>query len=260
MPNIHIPDSVLAISWLSLALCSALVAGVPALESIAVHGKNVNKRIQGILAVYVPKRLFTLLYWFGCFVSFTWCACLYSSSSTLGSPPYVLMLMWSFHLVRRLFECIFMTEFGSSRMHICGFLVGLLHYTLVPLTLFPSDDISHCGSRSRQLIGVLLYTSSSLVQFFSHRHLYHLKRRGKYSLPSAGFFRLACCPHYTAEIGIYLAIAMIAPRRDKVCLAAMVIWVASNLVVVSVRQYDFYSIKFKDEIPPRWSKLIPGVF
>ena len=211
-----------------------------------------------MLALYVPKRLFTHLYGFGICMSLISYTSLYVCFGAVDPSHQALMLLWSMHLMRRLMECIFITEFGTSRMHVCGFLVGLLHYTLVPLTLFNMGSVSLTASFWKPIVAMPLFILSSAAQFFSHRHLYHLKRRGKYSLPSSGLFCLVSCPHYTAEIVIYSALAILGSGR--LCLIAMVLWVVSNLVVVSVRQHAFYSIKFKDEIPAQWNKLIPGVF
>ena len=44
-------------------------------------------------------------------------------------------LLWEIHVVRRLFECIFITKFGTSTIHVSGYIVGIVHYLFVPVSL-----------------------------------------------------------------------------------------------------------------------------
>lgn len=270
--------------WLLMSFCALLAAGVPQLSCVGVHGKrstankpHISVDPNWIAKFTVPKRYFMHFY-------------------VIGSSLSVLLLIWMvfrpyhlklltvtlflIHCIRRLWECMTLTEFGDSVMHIGGYLVGLVHYILVPLSLLivaGEEKISHThhflllGLRRndslRTLIVILIYALSSALQFHSHRTLYTLKRKqlkdehsveqsDRYSIPSGGGFEYCCCPHYLAEIGIYLALTISAPHCKT--MYYLLAWVITNLSVVAYKQFSWYIERFPEEVEKRrLSALFP---
>jgi hypothetical protein len=55
-----------------------------------------------------------------------------------ASIPLVILLLYSLHLCRRIFECFFVHRHGTdARMPVHLWIAGLLHYACVPFTLIP---------------------------------------------------------------------------------------------------------------------------
>jgi hypothetical protein len=87
-------------------------------------------------------------------------------------------MLWTIHLFRRLMECVFITNYGQSEMHVFGFLVGLLHYTLVPLSFFCINckyDSSTSIFKCFHVLAYVAYALGSVAQCQSHYVLYKLK-------------------------------------------------------------------------------------
>jgi len=82
----------------------------------------------------------------------------------------------------------------------------------------------------------------------------------KYEVPRGSWFRWLCCPHYLAEIIIYVSFLLLAPTSSA--LQGLLLWVVSNLAVTGRRQLQWYKAdpRLRRQIPPNWSVLIPGIF
>jgi len=176
-----------------------------------------------------------------------------SRSRVQGNIP-VLALVWT-HLMRRCYECHFVHVWTHSKMHVAGYLLGLLHYSLLPFVVVTGyNDGFVCqenpGSYTYKMIQEISlhnsHVSNSLVlflvlvcfwaQYQQHRHhqlLAQLRKTGStgktnndrgsglynaeqektnardYTLPTQGWFSRISCPHYLAEILIYICWAVL---------------------------------------------------
>ena len=81
-----------------------------------------------------------------------------------------------------------------------------------------------------------------------------------YSFPVGFGFDYVACPHYTAEIIIYISFCMLAP--SSIPLLCLLLWVLTNLSVVAESQYQWYNKNFQKEVSLKkgWNRLIPGVW
>lgn len=275
-------DLVLGCAWLSLATCSLAVGCVPFLAHIANHGKqtqlngentNDGGLIQRIMNIMVPKQLFTVMYLYGVTLSIG-IICL-SNNTVIASTemfcPWqnrnLVLTLWIVHLTRRLLECILITDFGRSEMHVTGFLVGIWHYTAAPVTFFCVHGTGFSKRNSFiKLLAVSLFIVSNVMQCKFHYILYCLKSSyvqpngQRYALPESSWFKVVACPHYSAEIVIYISMWLLSLPDISISMMSLVVWVSSNLAVVAGRQYIYYTSTFADKIPKTWSKLIPGIF
>ncbi len=247
----------LAIAWLLLTFCAILTALVPSLSNIAAHGKcNIGENLDSIDALfYIPKRYFSHFYPTGLLLSLV--AIVVNFTVFHHSAIYPLLVLFAIHCGRRWWECVNITEYGSSQMHIAGYLVGLFHYILVPITL----EIASIEGRQEtlkkfaissilvQIVGILLFGFGNYLQYNSHLILFKVKRsqlskkkddqsRMTYTLPSGGGFEYCCCPHYFAEILIYLSLIVVESK--SVAMWSMLVWVVVNLSVVAFKQYQYY--------------------
>ena len=152
--------------WMVMIGCAFMAAVIPNLSFVGRHGKfikSINSATKdGSSGAYienhamnacnsssehsndellfsylerltVPKSHFMHFY----IVGISWglvtiCCRLYFLRTSFG---LVAMLMFELHAVRRLYECYYFTIYGDSRIHISGYLAGLAHYVLAPLTL-----------------------------------------------------------------------------------------------------------------------------
>ena len=115
------------------------------------------------------------------------------------------------------------------------------------------------------LISLILYCVFSFYQSESHYILYTMKRQATasqshtvYSLPTESLFQYISCPHYTAEICIYLSFCCLLPCNGAIWL--MAVWVVLNLSVVANRQFVWYKEKYKDQVPANWCRLCPNIW
>lgn len=280
-------DRALGGLWLLFAACSLAVWLVPGLRSIGDHGKQTlispaeEETSSGLGAWFgmlkrlmVPKQLFAVLYLYGFVVAVTVQVVVrinpYPSIFTAWEHRGLALTLWAMHLLRRLLECVYITNYGRSEMHIFGFIVGIAHYTMVPVSLFcvNSKDtaLSATGRSLILFIAVLFFVLANFYQFKFHFILYRLKatclsRGGQpYALPEESCFKLVSCPHYTAEIAIYMSLCLMAAPAMSAAMSALLLWVVSNLSVVADRQHLFYSTMYPDKVPKKWHRLFPLIY
>jgi 3-oxo-5-alpha-steroid 4-dehydrogenase len=84
--------------------------------------------------------------------------------------------------------------------------------------------------------------------------------KSKYSFPVGFGFDSVACPHYMAEILIYISFCMLSP--SSLPLLSMLAWVVTNLSVVADSQFEWYKKNFPKEMNLKkgWKRLIPGVW
>ena len=88
----------------------------------------------------------------------------------------------------------------------------------------------------------------------------HHAIKSVYSFPVGFGFDSVACPHYTAEIIIYISFCMLSPFSFP--LLCLLLWVVTNLSVVADSQFLWYHKKFPKELSLKkeWKRLIPGVW
>jgi 3-oxo-5-alpha-steroid 4-dehydrogenase 3 len=193
-------------------------------------------------------------------------------------------ILYTMHVFRRLVECIYIHKFSNARMHIGHYLFGLAFYFMLPITILASDSsivkamvnpesAVHCSIRSypRKLSGwhavvLIVFGLASYCQHTSHKVLAGLRgganptKRSvlQYSMPSGGYFDACSCPHYAAEICIYLSLALgMGPRCVSLWMACMATVV--NLSFTAVQTHRWYKKTFND-YPKNRAALVPGLF
>ncbi|XP_060884897.1 polyprenol reductase [Labrus mixtus] len=131
----------------------------------------------------------------------------------------LVQLLLSFHSLRRLHECLFVSVFSDGAMHLLQYVFGLVYYIMMGLTVLGSDRLERgSGPLLSQLnwchvTGSVLFIMASLMQ---HQCMVHLAalRTGKsgsvetlaHRLPEGGWFDLVSCPHYLAELLLYVSL------------------------------------------------------
>ncbi|KAG2497341.1 hypothetical protein HYH03_004502 [Edaphochlamys debaryana] len=150
--------------------------------------------------------------------------------------------------------------------------------------------------RARLYAGLALYVLASLLQLSSHRRLGRLGREAEvrfhqsgvqqqlfpggpggakggkappmyigpapeptdlYVPPTGGLFERVSCPHYLAEILIYVALAVVLRGTEGSLL--ILGWVVLNLLLAAAANHKWYLATFPD-YPKGRKALIPGIF
>lgn len=154
---------------------------------------------------------------------------LYVLSNSAIFRALVLSSVLLFHLARRSLECFFLHIFSPRPISFHNLLLMWAYYATVPFVLLIDlfvqavDGTMHPGRYSYDIanivimsVGVELFLLGSVLQFYAHRTLAagrnpsNVKSTYDYFVPKGGLFDYVSCPHYLAELIIYIAFTLIA--------------------------------------------------
>jgi len=245
----------------------------------------------------VEKRMFLHFYISGIlFAAALWiCDQPGISSEHILELHYVPVVLLLIHLCRRAYECVYVHAWGNGKMHVGGYVLGLLHYAFVPFVVIDSDWC--CGddfardpapSIMQMALGALLCCYGQAQQHIHHKILADIRKGdasssfGRYSIPMGRWFNTVSCPHYLAEILIYVAFAIMLNEDMPPCgtfvqpnsqLAMssvfglrrykhliLCIWVATNLTVSAHKSHGWYKRHFGSKYPKHRKAIIPLIF
>eukprot|EP01033_Poteriospumella_lacustris_P013868 gene13868-9914_t len=264
---------------MELAPCSVV-------NALTMHGKLsafISGR-EGVSFLMVPKHWFTFFYLVGFVIAAgmtVFFINVYSATATLQT--IFATILFALHCWRRYLECLYITVYGDSKIHVAFWIGGMVHYFAVNATFWAAaleENQRHVGSSKATTIALafVLYGAASWLQYHSHFILYQLKLSMdkkkenytssssssevalvRYPLPKGGGFDFCVCPHYLAEVGIYLSFAVLTNWSISTWL--LVLWVACNLSYTASQHYTYYLTHHFDELERRrlWI-LLPGVW
>ncbi|XP_039983694.1 polyprenol reductase isoform X2 [Xiphias gladius] len=195
--------------------------------------------------------------------------------STDGQVPQlstllVQLLLWV-HSLRRLLECLFVSVFSDGTMHLVQYVFGLGYYIAIGLTVLCSDRVKKgTGTLLSQLdwfhvAGFTLFIAASLLQHQSMLLLARL-RTGKsgtvetltHKVPNGGWFELVSCPHYFAELLIYISLTLVFGGLSLTWWL-VVLYVLFNQSLAAQLCHDLYISKY-ESYPRHRKAFIPFVF
>ncbi|NXV82943.1 PORED reductase, partial [Atlantisia rogersi] len=187
------------------------------------------------------------------------------------SAVLVLLLLW-LHSCRRLGECLWTSVFSSGVIHIVQYCFGLVYYIAVGSTVLCQVPASIRSGKELpvhicwyHIVGVMMYIWASLHQ---HRCLVILSNLRKstsgkvvslsHGVPFGDWFERVSCPHYFAELLIYISMA-ITLGFHNVTWWCVVTYVLFNQAVAAVLCHEFYQTTFSS-YPKHRKAFIPFVF
>ncbi|XP_056133794.1 polyprenol reductase [Lampris incognitus] len=187
------------------------------------------------------------------------------------STLLVLLLLW-IHSLRRLLECLLVSVFSEGPIHMVQYIFGLAYYIILGVTVLCADHLRTVEETSTLLsqlgwlhvAGTALFIWASLLQ---HRSLVLLAklRTGSsgtvetlaHRIPNGGWFELVSCPHYFAELLVYVSLSLVFGGLSLTCWL-VVLYVLFNQALAAQLCHEFYLSKF--EFYPRHRKaFIPFV-
>ncbi|XP_014441479.2 polyprenol reductase [Tupaia chinensis] len=143
----------------------------------------------------------------------------------------VLVFLW-LHSWRRLFECLYVSVFSNTVIHVVQYCFGLAYYVLVGLTVLsqvPMDgrNVYVAGknllmqARWFHILGLVMFLWSSAHQYRSHAILGGLRKNKagvpvhcSHRIPFGDWFEYVSSPNYLAELMIYVSIAVTFGLRN----------------------------------------------
>lgn len=229
----------------------------------------------------MPKSWFSHFYVAGSLVN-AWCLLWLSRQPWWECPMSLLAgVLFQAHLARRFLECLFVHTYSAdSVMPLSVYLGGIAHYVAAPMSLSAAttacgstfttwDDLAECTSRPAVFLGVSCFLAGNVVQNACHLYLASLRAGparkksdavavGDHYLPTWGPFRYVCCPHYTAEVLIYVGLWLVCGVEAWAALG-LAIWTLSNLAVTSRRTLRWYQDSFGAQATAGLKAIVPGV-
>lgn len=168
----------------------------------------------------------------------------------------------SFQGLRRLFECIFVSKFSDSKMHVFHYFAGVFFYSCQGVTLLlgarnltyvpktPGSDRFLDRLNGVQIIGLVMFIFFSGVQFWCHTTLSDLRKNKKvdkneHGIAEGGFFEFVSAPNMMAECGIYLSIFTILEFHHFMFLL-VVCFVLTNQTLAAILTHQWYKKTFKN--------------
>lgn len=162
---------------------------------------------------------------------------------------------------RRLYECAFVSVYSESTMSILVYLIGCFFYIAIgPTILSEAEGFSKLRPPPSvdftvhwwHVFAVLLFFYASLHHHRSHVILANLRLDAKgevitliHRMPTGDWFELVSCPHFFAEILIYIAIGFaLGLGFTTWCLALL--FVIVNQVAMGLMTHQWYQTKFKN--------------
>ncbi|CAM9252667.1 unnamed protein product [Choristocarpus tenellus] len=220
-------------------------------------------------------------------------------ASELGVECLLCLCMMQLQLVRRLWECLRVTQWGNSSMSTLGYLVGILHYQSAVLTFLAESPYFEgvLGASIDESSGLkhLLYVGWLMVSGFKARHV------GALSLFFLGWVKQHQAIRHLASLrthgagdgngntkdgkgkcsssyGLpsegwfrfvssphYLAEALtyisfvVVTKGRTLGVLLMMVWVLANQALVAVGTHAWYLKKF-ERCPNGWKRMIPWVW
>ena len=163
--------------------------------------------------------------------------------------------------------------FSDNSINFVHYLTGYLFYSSLGYVTYSSIKNSQSSNEFPGLSSWLffsLFIFASYIQYNSHVILARLRTdkpfseehsQHNYHIPRAGLFRLITCPHYLAEILIYLSMYQLTPYTSSLNFSwlILVLFVIANQLVASLVTHRWYSAKFGDKFSPQVKAVIPFV-
>ncbi|XP_037627204.1 polyprenol reductase [Sebastes umbrosus] len=182
----------------------------------------------------------------------------------------LVLLLLCVHSLRRLLECLFVSVFSDGALHLVQYVFGVCYYIVLGLTVLCSDRLEKgTGTLLSQLdwfhvAGSALFIGASLMQHQSMVLLARL-RTGKtgavetlaHRAPEGGWFELVSCPHYFAELLIYVSLSLVFGGLTLTWWL-VVLYVLFNQALAAQLCHELYISKY-ESYPRHRKAFIPFV-
>jgi len=175
--------------------------------------------------------------------------------------------MFQIQTSRRALESFFVHKFTDRKVSYVNCLLAPAFYVFANLS--PTVELLYCNNcdswylyNFTTLVGLVLFFYSSLHQYRCHRILASL-REGKteslFAIPHSDWFEYVSCPHYLAEVLIYLSLLLILGHFENWSMWLILAFVLANLGNSALDTHRWYKNKFGDDYPKYRKAIIPNM-
>ncbi|NXG46685.1 PORED reductase, partial [Psilopogon haemacephalus] len=196
-------------------------------------------------------------------------------SEDKGNEPLsvllALLLLW-LHSCRRLAECLWTSVFSDGVIHILHYCFGLAYYVVLGSTLLCQVPASIRKGKELSahlcwyhVAGVAMYIWASLHQHRCFVILAKLRKNKSgsvvslsHKVPSGDWFERVSCPHYLAELLIYISMGL-ALGLHNLTWWCVVLYVVFNQALAAALCHEFYQQNFSS-YPKHRKAFLPFVF
>lgn len=263
----------------------------------SLHDDGPSSRLSAFLnsqRFLIPKKQFRHFYWFGFFWTMVVLLCFGRSDqgNPLWLPASTLLLLCQ--LLHRLWECLCVHRWREcSRIHVAGYMVGMVYYLWLPLVFIeiPCEPWKgwSLGAWLEQGQVMSLLTEATrpatktdrahwftpiwaiLCIYFQYEQYKHhailaascpRSAETTYTLPQHRWFRFIVCPHYLAEICIYAFLILTFVFEHGVLSSrcvALFLWIVSNLTVSARMNLKWYRHNLPRKLVEDKKAIFPGL-
>ncbi|KAJ8280079.1 hypothetical protein COCON_G00071450 [Conger conger] len=172
------------------------------------------------------------------------------------------VLLWA-HSVRRLVECTRVSVFSRGVIHTVQYAFGLGYYILLGLTLLcVRGPQQHQGPPVLwALVGASCSSSGPLCSSTAASCCWHTcgeVQTLEHGLPRGGWFERVSCPHYFAELLIYLSVGVVL-GGGALTWWLVVLYVLFNQALAAQLCHEFYHSTFQ-HYPRQRRAFLPFLF
>ncbi|XP_022109396.1 polyprenol reductase-like [Acanthaster planci] len=175
-----------------------------------------------------------------------------------------------FQGIRRLYECLFVSSYSSSTMHVAHYILGILFYALAGMSVLsegpdfrkpaPFDNAWQVVQQVEwfNVAGIIVFFWATYHHHVAHKIFAGLRKGDRdrsHRIPRGDWFELVSCPHYLAEILIYVALVMVLGFAHPMSYLVLG-FTASNQVFASISVHAWYQKTF-DNYPKGRRAIIP---
>ncbi|VIO93657.1 Uncharacterized protein BM_BM1683 [Brugia malayi] len=163
------------------------------------------------------------------------------------------LLLYLTHVIRRLYECLYVSIFSDSSMNILHFLLGITFYPFCVCSQLASFTLLN-NKTEINILTILFYTALPIAIFIvqiKQHHCFVLLAQlrlnsgvnaNTYAIPNGGLFEHCLSPHYLLEIILYFLFALIYHLSTPMLLCFL--FVTINQTIAALLNQNWYKRHF----------------
>ncbi|XP_071787043.1 polyprenal reductase-like [Asterias amurensis] len=172
--------------------------------------------------------------------------------------------------VRRLYECLVISSYSNSTIHISHYILGLLFYAFAGINVVAEgpeltgkvqmDSVRQLAEQLEwfHVAGILMFLWATYHHHVAHKIFAGLRTGHKdrsHRIPHGDWFELVSSPHYLAEILIYASLIIVLGFQHSM-IYLVFFFTLANQVFASISVHEWYRQKF-DNYPKGRKAIIP---
>lgn len=202
-----------------------------------------------------------------------------SKRKAIQEPVAVIIaqtLIWC-QACRRAYECVCVSVYSPGKIAVLHYFAGISFYYALGTSLvafapgftkegFHRNEFENMSWEWYQLFGAVLYFWAAAHQFRCSIILANLRKdksgkvvSSQHKIPEGDWFCYVSCPHFLAEILVYIAVNIVLKFSNYLVILALTFTVL-NQAFSAILNHQWYLDKFKDAYPKNRKAIFPFIF